>query len=166
MRSLVLAAVLMAAPGTAFAGSFTVIADRAVDAGSIMSIGVPAPKVAPAPKETVLAPGHELISLRQVDGKTKIYRTEAWLGGSPVTYVTTATPEELAALKKRGINIASTQDQPLAPDVLEAARTGNAQQAAGVATDETTGSVGAGAKAAVKPVNAGSLQLRPALGSI
>ena len=168
MRSLVLMAVLLIAPGTAFAGSFTTIADRAVDAGSIISVGVAAPKVAPAPKKPTLLPGHEVIRLKQADGKTEIFRTEAWLGGSPVTYVTTATPDDLAVLKERGIDVASTLEQTLAPNVLQAAKSGGTPEVAGVDRHETTGSLGAGAKAApaVKPLDAGDLKLRPTLGKI
>lgn len=166
MRSLFLLAILLSVPGTAYAGSFVTISDRAVGAESIIAIGVPTPKVAPAPKQPTLQPGHEAIRLKKVEGKTKIYRTEAWLGGSPVTYVTTATPEDLAALKKRGIDVASTSEQPLAPAVLEAAKPNETPDVAGVDRQETTGSLAAGAKVVpvAKPLNPDSLKLRTTLG--
>lgn len=40
-----------------------------------------------------LEPGTQKIEIRDVNGVKKIYRTEAWLGGSPATYVTTALPD-------------------------------------------------------------------------
>ncbi len=38
-------------------------------------------------------------ALRDVAGEQKLYRTEGWMGGSPVVFVTKATPEVLAAFK-------------------------------------------------------------------
>ncbi len=165
MRSLALMALLVAMPGTAFAGSFTTIADRDVDAGSIVSIGVPAAKPAPAAKQSTLLPGDELIRLKHADGKTEIYRTEAWLGGSPVTYVTTASKADLAALKLRGIDVASTDEQTLAPAVLEAATSSEDTPAvAGVDRQETTGSVHDDNGTTPAALDADGLRLRPALG--
>lgn len=170
MRSLVLLAAVLCVPGPALAGSFTTISDRAVGADSIMSIGVPAPKAAaPAPKAATLAPGSEKIRLESSNGTTKIYRTEAWLGGSPVTYVTTGSEADLALLKNRGIDVAASGEQLLAPDVLPAAAPAGAPQVAGVDSKETTGSVDdaktaspeARAEPAVRPLDAGSLKLRP-----
>ncbi len=169
MRSLVLLAALLSVPGPALAGSFTTISDRAVGADSIISIGVPGPKVAPVQTGPTLAPGSEKIRLKTVDGKTKIYRTEAWLGGSPVTYVTTGTEADLAALKSEGIDIADTGEQLLSPTLKpEPAQT---PQLAGVDRNETTGSLNGdgtatphgkpGAEPAVKPLDADSLKLRP-----
>jgi hypothetical protein len=43
-----------------------------------------------------LAPGTQKVELRTVDGVTKVYRTEAWLGGSPVVFVTKASDAMLA----------------------------------------------------------------------
>ena len=34
-----------------------------------------------------LAPGTQKIEIRDIDGVKKIYRTEAWMGGSPAVYV-------------------------------------------------------------------------------
>ena len=60
------------------------------------------------PKKTsydvpALATGKQVMELRTVSGKQKIYRTEAWLGGSPVVYVSTPTPEMIAALTVKPI---------------------------------------------------------------
>ena len=52
-------------------------------------------KVDPAP-EIKLAPGTQKVELRTVNGEMKIYRTEAWLGGSPVVFVTKASDAMIA----------------------------------------------------------------------
>lgn len=56
-----------------------------------------------------LAPGTQKIEIREVDGVRKIYRTEAWLGGSPVVFVSKAPPEQAPAL---------ADDQPVEADGL------------------------------------------------
>lgn len=53
----------------------------------------PAPAVATSP---VLKPGEQTVELKMIDGEQKIVRTEAWLGGSPVVFVSAATPEAIA----------------------------------------------------------------------
>lgn len=40
-----------------------------------------------------LAPGTQKIEIRDIGGVRKIYRTEAWFGGSPVVFVSKALPE-------------------------------------------------------------------------
>ncbi|MGY5778798.1 plant virulence effector HPE1-like domain-containing protein [Rhizobium sp. LEGMi135b] len=44
-----------------------------------------------------LEPGTQSIVVRNIDGQKKVLRTEAWMGGSPVTFVSKPTPEALAA---------------------------------------------------------------------
>jgi len=44
-----------------------------------------------------LEPGTQSIVVRTIDGQKKVMRTEAWMGGSPVTFVSKPTPEALAA---------------------------------------------------------------------
>jgi hypothetical protein len=41
--------------------------------------------------DVVLKPGTQKVEIRDVAGVRKVYRTEAWLGGSPVTYVSKAS---------------------------------------------------------------------------
>lgn len=58
----------------------------------------------PAPKKLaytvpVLKKGEQKVVLKRVNGEQKIFRTDAWMGGSPVTYVSTPTKEEIAALE-------------------------------------------------------------------
>jgi hypothetical protein len=43
--------------------------------------------------EVVLKPGTQKVVLKEVGGVLKVYRTEAWLGGSPVTYVSKASTD-------------------------------------------------------------------------
>ena len=45
--------------------------------------------------EVTLEPGTQKIEFREVNGEMKIFRTEAWLGGSPVTYVSKASTEQV-----------------------------------------------------------------------
>jgi len=59
---------------------------------------VPTRRQQDATAEITLAPGTQKIEIRDVDGVKKIYRTEAWLGGSPATYVSKALPDELPAV--------------------------------------------------------------------
>lgn len=161
MRSLVLLVTLMALPGTAFAGSFAKAGDIGIDAGSIQTIGAPAPKPAAAPVDPSLGPGHELIRIAEVDGKQRIFRTEAWLGGSPVTYVTAATSADIAALKQRGIDVASTKEQMMLPGVAVASSDTKTDMA-GIDRADTTGSLD---PVKLKPLDTAGLKLRTNLGS-
>ena len=91
MRKLVLTAALVLASGTAMASSIEVVHGSRTANGSIISVScascpLPAPKVEAKPV-TTLSPGTQNISIRDIDGRKETVRTEAWLGGSPVTYV-------------------------------------------------------------------------------
>lgn len=71
---------------------------------SIVTIGC-ADCPAPAPKKNAYAipslkPGQQKVELKMVNGEQKIFRTDAWVGGSPVTFVSPATKAEIAALEK------------------------------------------------------------------
>src|SRR5690349_473643 len=79
--------------GPAAASSIEVITSASPTAPAPAKPG-PAYRVPALPKGQVSA-----TELREVGGQTKIYRTEAFLGGSPVVFVTKATPAALAALK-------------------------------------------------------------------
>jgi len=43
-----------------------------------------------------LSPGTQKVEIRNVGGVMKVYRTEAWLGGSPVVVVSKASDAEIA----------------------------------------------------------------------
>ena len=51
-----------------------------------------------AEAEVKLGLGEQIIEVREVDGQMMIYRTEGWLGGSPVTMVRKASDMDLVAL--------------------------------------------------------------------
>lgn len=169
MRSFVLLAIAMALPGTALAGTILTVDSADTGAGSIITFAASAPEVAARPKPAAetpaIAPGQELVRITHADGKTKIYRTSAWLGGSPVTYVTAATPEDLAALKSQGIDVASSKPQMLQAPTMIAASDPSSNDLRGVDTHETTGAVPEGsASETVRPIDVKSLRLRQNLG--
>lgn len=91
MRKVVLTAALMLASGTAMASSIEVVHGSRTANDSIIAISCegcprPAPKSAPQPVIT-LQPGTQSVSIRDIGGHRQTVRTEAWLGGSPVTFV-------------------------------------------------------------------------------
>jgi len=103
MLKLILAATMCAGAGAAQAGSIEPFAATSSSRTSIVEIGCPSCARAAAAKvaeEAVikLAPGEQIIEVRNVEGQMMIYRTENWLGGSPVTMVRKATDLDLIAL--------------------------------------------------------------------
>lgn len=106
MRQIFLGAAILLMAGSAMASSIEVIgkaAPRAAE-GSIVteSCADCPPLQAEITKKdyTVpeLKPGAVQASeVRDVGGEKKIYRTEAWMGGSPVVFVSKATPEAMIA---------------------------------------------------------------------
>ena len=100
-----LAFALLAAPALsvpALAGSIEPLAG-ATSAGSIQTITCPScpalkPKYKPSTYHVdAIAPGTQKIEIRDVNGERKIFRTEAWMGGSPVLFVTKAPAERVEA---------------------------------------------------------------------
>ncbi len=92
MRETLLTIAVVLASSSAMASSIEVIGQNSTGNGSILSLscdGCPPLKPRQAPKQPtpVLNPGTQDISIRDIGGKKQILRTEAWLGGSPVTYV-------------------------------------------------------------------------------
>ncbi|MDQ0455030.1 plant virulence effector HPE1-like domain-containing protein [Rhizobium paknamense] len=109
MRSVILAVAMVSAlPLAAAAGSIDVISAPRVTANSILSVTCaqcPAPQQKPKREEAAapqLAPGTQTLEFREIHGEKKLVRTEAWLGGSPVMFVSKAdqwmaTPSMLAS---------------------------------------------------------------------
>ncbi len=67
-----------------------------------------------------LAPGSlQSSEIRDVDGEKKLYRTEGWMGGSPVVFVTKAPAEPMTASAPPADNIdrASTTAAVIGGDV-------------------------------------------------
>ncbi|WP_421361644.1 plant virulence effector HPE1-like domain-containing protein [Agrobacterium rosae] len=90
-RTLLTIAIVLAS-GSAMASSIEVIKGNRTGNDSVVSVLCEAcppfkAKVKTANIAPSLTPGTQDISIRDVNGKKQIVRTEAWLGGSPVTYV-------------------------------------------------------------------------------
>ena len=91
--------------GSAMASSIDVVGAKAVSANSsIMTmrcVTCPPLQVVEAKKEYIvptLASGTlEQSQIRDVDGERKLFRTEGWMGGSPVVFVTKAPALSVAA---------------------------------------------------------------------
>lgn len=70
---------------------------------SLMRVTCPACAAAPstvnrkAADVVTLKPGEQKVELKTINGEEKLVRTEAWLGGSPVVFISKATPEMIAA---------------------------------------------------------------------
>lgn len=102
MRRIIIAAALTVAAGAAQASSIDVFAPTQSARSSIIEIGClacvkAAEKAAEEKLAPTLAPGSQIVELRHIDGKPMVYRTDNWLGGSAVTWVSKGTPLELQA---------------------------------------------------------------------
>ena len=101
MRVNILVLALLSSAFSAQASSIDVVTTGTDEPRSIEKISCPA--CVAKPKKVVqsvveLTPGTQRIEIREVDGVKKIYRTEAWLGGSPVVMVSKALPDEAPVL--------------------------------------------------------------------
>jgi hypothetical protein len=104
MRVHILALAAFSIAGVAHAGSIETIKMGIDRNNSVVTINCDrcekmAEKKA-TPSVIELKPGTQRIEYRDVAGVMKVYRTEAWLGGSPVVFVSKASPEEVATLAK------------------------------------------------------------------
>ena len=105
MRQFILGAAVALLAGSAMASSIDVVAPSAPEGnGSILKetcTSCPPLAVAERKKDytvPTLSPGSlQASELRDVDGQKKLYRTEGWMGGSPVVFVSKATPEAMLA---------------------------------------------------------------------
>lgn len=96
MRSLLptVAFALLGVP--ALASSIETIASGGNGQGSVQTISCadcPALKEKKRSKTYIvpdLEPGTQKVEIREVDGEKKVFRSEAWLGGSPVVFVSKA----------------------------------------------------------------------------
>lgn len=106
MRRIFFSVFFLLAAGSAMASSIDVIGPKKPkEAGSIVTetcdhcppLRVEASKKDYAVPE--LRPGaFQQAEVRDIDGQKKVYRTENWMGGSPVLFVSKATPEQMLAL--------------------------------------------------------------------
>jgi hypothetical protein len=92
MRKILLTVALVLTTGSAMASSIEVIHGSRTGNDSVVNASCAScpplkTKVDATGAPSSLQPGTQDISIRDVNGKKQIVRTEAWLGGSPVTYV-------------------------------------------------------------------------------
>lgn len=103
MLRLIIAATMCAGAGAANAASIEAYSPSMNTRNSIVEIGCPsctreAAEKAVKDAEVRLAPGEQIVEVREVGGEMMIYRTENLLGGSPVTMVRKASQADLIAL--------------------------------------------------------------------
>ena len=100
-----------------------------------------------------LEPGTQRVEVREVNGELKIFRTEAWLGGSPVTYVSKATPQMVSEKAAEADTLASPAGEPVQSLIDKDATTSAVSADTGGAPVETS-------SAPKASFDAGSLKLR------
>ncbi|MBB3592289.1 hypothetical protein FHX08_002633 [Rhizobium sp. BK529] len=106
MRQIFFSVLFLLAAGSAMASSIEVIGpSKPKEAGSIVTESCThcPPLQAEVSKKDYavpeLRPGtFQQAEVRDIGGEKKIYRTENWMGGSPVLFVSKATPEQMLAL--------------------------------------------------------------------
>ncbi len=143
MRTLLptLAFVLLAAP--AIASSIEPIASGGTGRGSVATIScAQCPPLKEHERERSylvpeLAPGTQKVEIREVDGERKMFRSEAWFGGSPVVFVSKA-PEQAADVAAQAAAEASVEpvaaiDTAATTGALDAGAAGRAVTAAAAA---------------------------------
>ncbi|QRM54522.1 plant virulence effector HPE1-like domain-containing protein [Sinorhizobium sp. BG8] len=87
-----------------------------------------------------IAPGTQKIEIRDVNGEKKMFRTEAWFGGSPVVFVNTAPDQPSAAAKAEPQAADTAVDAAITP----------------VDSNLKTGALDAAAASGAMPANAAS----------
>ncbi|PKA40109.1 plant virulence effector HPE1-like domain-containing protein [Rhizobium sullae] len=108
MRQFILGAAILLAAGSAMASSIEVIGKTPRTGGEsiVTETCASCPPLQSTERKKdytvpALPPGAiQESALRDVAGEPKLYRTEGWMGGSPVVFVTKATPEVIAAFKE------------------------------------------------------------------
>src|SRR6478735_818073 len=118
MRQIFLGAVCVFVASSALASSLEVVGSNAqTDSGSILvkhCQTCPPLQVAQVKRDYVvptLADGtFQQSQIRDVGGEKKLYRTESWMGGSPIVFVTKAPTETMTAATPTpdGVDLAAT----------------------------------------------------------
>ncbi|PZU87378.1 MAG: hypothetical protein DI528_07060 [Shinella sp.] len=96
MRKLVLTSILVLAAAPAYASSIEVAGPQAAKGNSITVMSCsdcPAPQVAEVKRSYVVphvAQGKQAAEIIEINGEKKLKRTEAWMGGSPVVFMSKA----------------------------------------------------------------------------
>jgi hypothetical protein len=102
MRTLLFTVASLLAAGSATASSVEVVKagqDANNSVSQLSCTHCPPPVVTKKTSYVVpdVAPGTDRVELKQIDGEMKLVRTEAWLGGSPVVFITKASEEAVKA---------------------------------------------------------------------
>ena len=117
MRVIFLASLVSLAAASVQAGSIDVVksddVNRSIDFVTCAECPALKTKIVEEP-EVTLKPGTQTIEVRKVNGELKVFRTEAWLGGSPVTFVSKASGDLI--IKQSAENVPA--DDPKAAPVL------------------------------------------------
>lgn len=168
MRTNIVLFGLLASAAAAQAGSIDSIATGRDETRSIETVRCDGcVKKAAKKSEAVveLAPGTQKIEIREVDGVRKVYRTEAWFGGSPVVFVSKAPVETQSLAAKDETD--KTQDVVSVPSsavAKDTAATDAKMIDATSTTSAVTADVGATVKVGAPPEAAafdpGTLELR------
>ena len=120
MRHLILTAAAIALAGHASASSIEFVTTPEIDNNSVISIGCDQcpPLKTDARKRgyevPTLAEGAQQVEFVDIDGEARLRRTEAWMGGSPVVFVTKAEGwtagdgELVAAAPGGGVDLTTT----------------------------------------------------------
>jgi len=107
MRLLLITTVLGLAAGNAAASSIESVASGTTDNASVATVScVACPPLQSKKKVTYVVPtiaaGDETVELKKINGEMKMVRTEAWLGGSPVVFVSKPSQEFIKAAAVEG----------------------------------------------------------------
>lgn len=106
MRLLLITTAVALAAGSAWASSIdTIVSGEAVNA-SVAAVTCPqCPPLQTRKKITYVVPdiekGSDKVELKEINGEMKLVRTEAWLGGSPVVFVS-KPPEDVVKAASDG----------------------------------------------------------------
>jgi hypothetical protein len=124
MRHIILTAAFALTCGSAMASSIQPMESQPAGKSSLSIVSksctdCPAPQGVALVKKQYIVPelktGTQTMVVRTINGEQKVVRTEAWLGGSPVVFVTKATPEALAAANVPSDGIDATATAALTP---------------------------------------------------
>ncbi|WP_438749840.1 plant virulence effector HPE1-like domain-containing protein [Pararhizobium sp. O133] len=123
MRALLFTLASLASAGVASASSIENLATGPTDDRSVAHFSCPdctAPVVARKNLYVVpeIAHGSERTELKTINGELKVVRTEAWLGGSPVVFISKASDDDIKAAgaktapRKQPLQTAITAEKP------------------------------------------------------
>lgn len=131
MRVLMLAGTILLGAVAAQASSIDVIqsdpTERSIDHVACEACGPYNPYIEEEEPEITLAPGEQRIEIRDVNGEKKVFRTEAWFGGSPVVVVSKAVgqPAESQTADSNGdANVPVTIDKDATTSAVTADMSG------------------------------------------